>query len=125
MPNDTWTAPADWAASEKPLSSTKLNQQLRDNLYALWLAITSGSAAVTPGDERVLSRNLAPTIVEQSCTTNTSLPSITWVDITGATLSITPAIASMAKIWFYADIEGSVAGDVFAITVLIDGASYG
>ena len=120
MPNDTWTAPADWAASEKPLSSTKLNQQLRDNLYALWLAITSGSTAVTPGDERVASRNLAPTIVEQRCTANVTTSGGTTVDVTGATITLTPAIASMAIVWGVFDIENGVAGDVYLGTCVAD-----
>jgi len=50
MPNDIWTTPADWAVNEKPVSSTKLNQQLRDNMYALWLAATAGSSAITPAN---------------------------------------------------------------------------
>src|SRR3989304_10106925 len=46
MPSDTWTAPADWTTNEV-VTAAKLNQQLRDNLYALWLAITTGSSAIT------------------------------------------------------------------------------
>ena len=46
MPSDTWTAPADWTTNEV-VTAAKLNQQLRDNIYALWLAITTGSAAIT------------------------------------------------------------------------------
>ncbi|OHD26289.1 MAG: hypothetical protein A2064_12005 [Spirochaetes bacterium GWB1_66_5] len=47
MANDTWTAPGDWATNEV-VTAAKLNQQLRDNIYALWLAITSVSTAVVP-----------------------------------------------------------------------------
>ena len=46
MPSDTWTAPADWTTNEV-VTAAKLNQQLRDNIYALWLAVTTGSAAIT------------------------------------------------------------------------------
>jgi len=47
MPSDIWTAPADWTTNEV-VTAAKLNQQLRDDLYALWLAITSSSTSVTP-----------------------------------------------------------------------------
>ena len=46
MPSDTWTAPADWTTNEV-VTAAKLNQQIRDNMYALWLALTTGSAAIT------------------------------------------------------------------------------
>jgi len=47
MPSDTWTTPADWTTNEV-VTAAKLNQQVRDDLYALWLTFTSSSAAITP-----------------------------------------------------------------------------
>jgi len=58
MANDTWTAPGDWTTNEV-VTAAKLNQQLRDNLYALWLAITTGSTAIT---ERFSSGVYTPTL---------------------------------------------------------------
>ena len=58
MANDTWTAPADWTTNEV-VTAAKLNQQLRDNIYALWLAVTTGSAAIT---ERFSSGVYTPTL---------------------------------------------------------------
>ena len=58
MPSDTWTSPADWTTNEV-VTAAKLNQQLRDNVYALWLAVTTGSAAIT---ERFSSGVYTPTL---------------------------------------------------------------
>lgn len=44
---DTWTAGADWATNEKPVAASKLNQQVRDNVYVLSLAIDGDSSAST------------------------------------------------------------------------------
>lgn len=47
-------------------------------------------------DESIISRKLAPTVVEVQATANTTINSATDTDITGATITLTPAIASMA-----------------------------
>src|SRR3989304_507028 len=57
MPSDTWTTPPDFAALEVP-TAAKLNQ-MRDDLYALWLAITTGSASIA---ERLSSGVYPPTL---------------------------------------------------------------
>jgi len=45
MPSDIFTAPADWTTNEV-VTAAKLNQQVRDNIYALWLELTSSSTAI-------------------------------------------------------------------------------
>jgi len=60
--NDTFTSPADWGFEEAP-TSAKLNEQLRDNIYALWLAITTGSASIT---ERFSSGTYTPTLTNNA-----------------------------------------------------------
>lgn len=44
---DTYTAPADWAVNEKPVASTKLNQQVRDNTNVLALAVDGDTSTTT------------------------------------------------------------------------------
>lgn len=46
---DTYTAPADWAANEKPVASTKLNQQVRDNVNVLQLGLNGDGSTEAEG----------------------------------------------------------------------------
>lgn len=80
-------------------------------------------ASHTSLDESITSRMLAPTIVEQRATANTSVPSDTEVNLTGCSISITPAIASMAIVWGISLISGTVAGDYYQMILDIDGSN--
>jgi hypothetical protein len=44
---DTWTAGADWATNEKPVAASKLNQQVRDNVYVLSIALDGDTSGTT------------------------------------------------------------------------------
>ncbi len=56
---DTYTAPADWAANEKPVASAKLNQQVRDNTHVLQLGLNGDGSSQAEGIHQHLSNTYA------------------------------------------------------------------
>lgn len=77
------------------------------------------------GDEGITSRMLAPVVIEQRCTGNTTINSGTDTDLTGATMSVTPAIASMAVVFGVFDFSGGSVGDLYRGVLDVDGANEG
>lgn len=73
------------------------------------------------GDETVTSRQLAPNVVIESATGQTLADNAADVDITGCSISITPAIASVAMVWAIVDMEPNTAGDIWGIELDVDG----
>lgn len=76
-------------------------------------------------DENITSRKLAPVLVEKSSTANTTINSGTDTDITGASISVTPAIACMAIVWATFDMYATTAGDIYAGRLKVDGVNQG
>jgi|SRR3990172_4967661 len=99
MPSDTWTAPADWTTNEV-VTAAKLNQQLRDNIYALWLAVTTGSAAIT---EMFSSGTYTPTLTNGANVAASTAYQCQWMRI-GAVVNVSgkfdlnPTIANTSTI---------------------------
>ena len=77
--------------------------------------------ATSLADESVTSRMWAPVVIEQRCTTTTTIASATPADITGATISVTPAIASMALVIGIFDVNVGTASDVYLGILDVDG----
>lgn len=87
--------------------------------------IDAFAGRTTALDEQVTSRMLAPTVVEKRCTTDTAINSGAETDITGATITLTPAIASMALVLGTFDIDGGTAVDIFVGLLDVDGTNEG
>lgn len=47
MPNDIWTPPSNWNTGTN-FTEAKAEQEITDDMYALWLAVTVGGSASVP-----------------------------------------------------------------------------
>lgn len=65
---------------------------------------------------------IAPTLVIETATSDTSITANTDTDITGCSISITPTIASTAIVWMVADVDGDTIGDRTFFDLDVDGA---
>lgn len=88
--------------------------------------IDAFAGRTTALDEKITSRMLAPTIIEQRCTAGTTTSGTTETDLTGATISVTPAIASVALvIGVFRVSSHTVDGDQFLGLLDVDGTNEG
>lgn len=74
--------------------------------------------------ETILSSHLAPTIINKNCSGDTTINSGSDTDITGATATFTPAIASYAIVLGVFDFKtNSTANDLFSGLLDVDGSN--
>lgn len=95
---------------------------------AKWNILGTNDASFNDGtgiaDQKILSRHLAPTVILESATADVTINSSSSFDITGATSTFTPAIASYAMVRGYVDLRAATtANDVFAINLDVDGVN--
>jgi hypothetical protein len=107
---------------------TAANGMLIYNTTAAKFQVREGGAwtdlgTTSVGDESITSQKLAPVVIIETATANTTLNSGSNTDITGCSISITPAIASTAIIWADADIEADTLGDIYVVFLQVDGGA--
>ena len=95
-----------------------------DGALARWNATTKKWEPAL--DEIITSRMLAPLVLEQRATADTTFTAdVTEGDLTGATVTFTPDIASMAVVWGYFDVDVTTAGGGFIGILDVDGSNEG
>ena len=65
---------------------------------------------------------IAPTVIIQTCTSDTSISSSTPADITGVTSTFTPSVVSTAIVWVVIDSQTDTADDSYAGHLDVDGS---
>lgn len=126
---NTFTADTDAVASEVNDNFDEIYDEFNGAISAANLATDAVTTAkitdsnVTTAkiaDENVTSRKLAPNIVIETCTGDVAISSTTPADITGCSISITPAIASTALVIGVFDVDITTATDNLILKGILD-----